>query len=306
MKLFTIPNIITLLNLLCGCLAIVFAFDGNLVWSAYLVGIAAVLDFLDGFVARALKQYSEIGKQLDSLADMVTFGVVPAIVMFKLLSAAVLLNYPTIGNDAFSFPHANQFGALWSSGARHVAERPFLVEMIPYCAFIIALFSCLRLAKFNIDTRQSDSFIGVPTPANSILICSIPLILRFSGAFEIDWPNDIGGAPTQGYVSQLFINFMQSPHYISDMPIINTMLLNPWVLLSITLIMSVLLISEIPLFALKFKSFGWKGNEIRWSFLGLAVVLLATLQFVGIPLAIVLYILMSVGNNLGKKKTEPQ
>jgi CDP-diacylglycerol---serine O-phosphatidyltransferase len=304
MKLFTIPNIITLLNLLCGCLAIVCAFDGSLVWSAYLVGIAAVLDFLDGFLARLLKQYSEIGKQLDSLADMVTFGVVPAIVMFKLLKIAMLYHYPFGGPSAALFPHANQFGALWTNFNEPTMQGPLWMEILPYCAFLIALFSCLRLAKFNIDTRQSDSFIGVPTPANSILICSIPLILRFSGVWTNSWPNDIGGEPSQEYVSGMFTEFMRSPYLMSeiDMPFMNALLLNPWVLIGITVIMSVLLIAEIPLFALKFKSFGWKGNEIRWSFLGLAVALLATLQFVGIPLAIVLYILMSVGNNLVANK----
>jgi CDP-diacylglycerol--serine O-phosphatidyltransferase len=268
MKLFTIPNIITLLNLLCGCLAIVCAFDGNLVWSAYLVGIAAVLDFLDGFVARALKQYSEIGKQLDSLADMVTFGVVPAIVMFKLLSAAMLLHYPA--GDVWPFPHANHFDLP--------GERPLWVEVLPYCAFLIALFSCLRLAKFNIDTRQTDSFIGVPTPANSIFICSLPLILA-TGAKKFS--TDAGP-----FYPDRVLDFIS----------------NEWFLIGATVVMSILLISEIPLFALKFKSFGWKGNEIRWSFLAISVLLLVTLQFVGIPLAIVLYILMSVGNNMVTRK----
>lgn len=248
MKLFTIPNIITLLNLLCGCLAIVFAFEGNLVWSAYLVGIAAVLDFLDGFLARLLKQYSEIGKQLDSLADMVTFGVVPGVVMFQLMRT-------------------------WAHSMKGLdpAEQN---EFFPYIAFIIPLFSALRLAKFNIDTRQSDSFIGVPTPANAILIVALPLMIGFKKGM---WFTDI------------------KADYL-------TYFVRPYSLIAITIIMSILLISEIPLFALKFKSFGWKGNEIRWSFLGLAVLLLVTLQFVGIPLAILLYILMSVVNNMVAKK----
>ncbi len=254
MKLFTLPNIITLGNLFCGCLAIVFAFEGNLIWSAYLVGIAAVLDFLDGFVARALKQYSEIGKQLDSLADMVTFGVVPGVIMYELL-------------------------LTWTKsekGLTITAQNHYL----PFIAFIIPLFSALRLAKFNIDTRQTDSFIGVPTPANTILIASLPLMIGFKkGMWILEVEEHL----------RIFVH--------------------PYSLVVISIVMSFLLISEIPLFALKFsgrspsdKSFGWKGNEIRWSFLGMCVVLLATLQFVGIPLCIVLYILMSVGNNLAAKK----
>ena len=230
-----IPNAITCGNLLCGCLAIVKAFEGDLVWAAYLVGIAAVLDFFDGFTARLLHVTSPIGKDLDSLADMVTFGVVPGVVMFQLLN---------------------------ESGSHHIDGE--LEHYLPYIAFLIPIFSCIRLAKFNNDTRQTESFIGVNTPANSILICSLPLII---GSGE---------------------------QRISD---IAFFILNPYLLLSLIVIMSALLVSELPIFSFKFKSFGWKGNEIRFIFLILAVVLLVALQFVGIPLVIVLYVLMSVVNN---------
>lgn len=262
MKLFTIPNIITLLNLLCGCLAIVFAFDGNLVWSAYLVGIAAVLDFFDGFAARALKQYSEIGKQLDSLADMVTFGVVPGVVMFQLLRYSLPLPFCTTGADPSS-----------------ISNYQHLHLFLPYAGFLLTLFSALRLAKFNIDTRQSDSFIGVPTPANAILICSFALILNIQ--------------PDHDSMMLDQFSFKSS---------VLVLISHTWFLIATTLVMSFLLISEIPLFSLKFKSFGWKGNEIRWSFLALCVILLAALQFVGIPLAIVLYIILSIVNTRLIKK----
>ncbi len=228
-----IPNAITCGNLLCGCLAIIKACEGNLVWAAYLVGIAAILDFFDGFTARLLKVSSPIGKDLDSLADMVTFGVVPGFVMFKLLLISTLFMNNTPG---------------WN--------------YTPYLAFIIPIFSCIRLAKFNNDVRQTESFIGVNTPANSILICSLPLIIG------IDYQSP----------SALFI-------------------LNPYLLVAITIIMSALLVSEIRIFSFKFKSFSWKGNEIRFVFLLLSLLLLITLQFVGIPLVIVLYIIMSVINN---------
>lgn len=233
-----IPNAITCGNLLCGCLAIVKAFEGNLIWAAYLVGIAAVLDFFDGFVARLLKVSSPIGKDLDSLADMVTFGVVPGFVMFKLLFISSL------------FMTSNP---IWN--------------YIPYLGLIIPIFSGIRLAKFNNDIRQTESFIGVNTPANSILICSLPLI--------------IGG------------NY-QSPSAV--------FILNPFLLIALTVVMSALLVSEIPIFSFKFKSFGWKGNEIRFTFLLLSLLLLSTLHFVGIPLIIVLYIAMSVLNNLLNKR----
>ncbi|MDQ3111751.1 MAG: CDP-alcohol phosphatidyltransferase family protein [Bacteroidota bacterium] len=289
MKMFSIPNLITLGNLLCGCLAIVFAFEGNLVWAAYLVGIAAVLDFLDGFVARALKQYSEIGKQLDSLADMVTFGVVPGVVMFKLLD--------------YSFRNYHQLSLYDLSGsiydlAEAMEYRNHWYSYLPYVGFLIVLFSALRLAKFNIDTRQSDSFIGVPTPANAILICSIPLIYN---TYNLMAGNSI-------FMSRPDVKDPGLISFYKNFPVdgfahsVCTFLTNPIFLLVLTILMCYLLISEIPLFSLKFKSFGWKGNEIRWSFLTISILLLVTLQFMGIPLAIVLYVLMSVGNNMMRKK----
>ena len=277
MKLFTIPNLFTLGNLLCGCIAIVFAFEGNLVWSAYLVGIAAVLDFLDGFLARLLKQHSEIGKQLDSLADMVTFGVVPGVVMFRLIKATVVVQTPM-----------EVFGAD-GNGYENIPQPMFgsFTTYVPFIAFLIPLFSALRLAKFNIDTRQSDSFIGVPTPANSILICSLPVILEQQVKMSVLFQQLFSGRVEYSPFNKFLFDLLQ----------------NEWFLIGITLIMSFLLIAELPLFSLKFKKFGWKGNEIRYIFLLLCVAMLAVLKFVGIPLCVVLYILMSVGNNVMKKKS---
>jgi CDP-diacylglycerol--serine O-phosphatidyltransferase len=256
-----IPNVITCGNLLCGCLAIVKAFEGDLVWAAYLVGIAAVLDFFDGFAARMLKVSSSIGKDLDSLADMVTFGVVPGVVMFNL------------------FRMSFWYESVW--GTSHYDIQP-----ICYIAFLITVFSAVRLARFNNDTRQSDSFIGVPTPANAIFICSIPLILYYV--------SDDYVMQLRSYQPFTFPNYGQS--------IYADIFHNRAVLCGITLIMSVLLVAPLPLIALKFKHFKWKGNEIRFIFLIGAVVLLAALQLVGIPLVIVFYILISVINNILTKK----
>lgn len=231
-----IPNIITCGNLLCGCYAIVSAFNDDLVWSAYFVGIAAVLDFFDGFVARLLNVHSEIGKQLDSLADMVTFGVVPGVVMFKML--------------------------IYSrSGPIEDAD---ILSHLSYVAFVIPVFSALRLAKFNIDTRQSTSFIGVPTPANAILICSLPLIVFF-----------------QPMIGSMHISTILST---------NTLLI-------LTVLMSLLLVAELPLFALKFKKFGWGDNKIRYSFLLASLILLFVFKFIAIPFIIFLYIILSVVDN---------
>ena len=236
-----IPNAITCGNLLCGCLAIVKAFEGDLIWAAYLVGIAAVLDFFDGFMARLLHVSSPIGKDLDSLADMVTFGLVPGVVMFKLIQSSLSFN-----ENSFNY-----------------------MPSICYVAFIIPIFSAIRLAKFNNDSRQTDSFIGLPTPANAIFICSLVFI------FDAQYSNQ-------------------------DIPLFY----QPYTLLFISCILSFLLIAELPLFALKFKSFSWKGNEIRFVFLLLSLLLLITLQFIGIPLVIVLYILMSVINTLRKQSKQ--
>jgi CDP-diacylglycerol--serine O-phosphatidyltransferase len=222
-----IPNAITCLNLFSGCLALYFAFEGQLVYTAYLVGIAAVFDFLDGMVARVMKAYSEIGKQLDSLADMVSFGVVPGTVMFMLLQRA----------DA--------------------AFLGMSADMVAFFGFLITIFSALRLAKFNIDTRQTTSFIGLPTPACTLFVASLPLILEFGDLV----------------------------HY--------EIILNPWVLLVLTVLLSFLLVAELPLFALKFTNLKWQDNSMRFIFLGLSVILAALLKFAAIPLIIVLYILLS-------------
>jgi len=213
-------------NLLCGCLGIMQVFEGNLLMASYLIFIAGVLDFLDGFVARAMNSSSPIGKELDSLADMVTFGVLPAFMVMKLF----LMSDSTLGGDYYK-----------------------------YIPLILAIFSALRLAKFNVDTRQSDSFIGVPTPANALVVASFPLILEYNPDYA---------------------------HFI----------LNPVNLIAYSLIMSLLLIAELPLLAFKFKSFAWADNQIKYIFLGISVLLLILLKFVAIPLVVLLYILFSVVN----------
>jgi CDP-diacylglycerol--serine O-phosphatidyltransferase len=226
------------------------AFNGDLVWAAYLVGIAAVFDFFDGFAARMLGVSSPIGKDLDSLADMVTFGVVPGIVMYKMLIGTL-----DFDKEGFDFLDKN--------------------KILCYFPFIITIFSAVRLAKFNNDKRQSESFIGLNTPSNSILICSIPLIVNWDTGFSFERYQSVEN------------------------------ILNPYIICVLSLVLSLLLVSEIPFFALKFKSFGWKGNEIRYVFLGLSLILLITLKFIGIPLVIFLYILLSVINNLFFKTKSP-
>lgn len=214
-----IPNLLTCCNLLCGCLGIVFLLEGRNVPAAYFVWIACIFDFFDGFAARMLKVNSPIGKELDSLADMVSFGLLPSLVVYKMLSQS---NAP---------------------------------QYLPYIAFLIAVFSALRLAIFNIDERQSDSFRGLPTPANALFITALPLLTGMVGI----------------------------------------MLYEYWVLCLITVVSSYLLVSGIELFALKFKNFSWQDNKVRFTFLVLAVLLLATLKLAAIPMIILLYIGVSLG-----------
>jgi CDP-diacylglycerol--serine O-phosphatidyltransferase len=221
-----IPNIITAANLLMGCMAILAALNHNLVQAAYFIGLAAIFDFFDGFAARLLKVNSEIGKQLDSLADVVSFGVAPGMI-FYIHSSYI--------NDALGV-NAN----------------------LNYLAFLIPIFSAFRLAKFNIDTRQSDSFIGLPTPANALFICAIPLVFEHGPTFAT--------------------NFFSSSIFIYTFPLVSS-----W-----------LLMAELPLFALKFKSFKWAGNEIRWLFIGLSCCNLLFFQYFGISLSILLYLTLSI------------
>lgn len=222
-----IPNAITSLNLFSGCIAITMAFNGNFDMAAAFILLAAFFDFFDGMTARLLKAYSDIGKELDSLADMVSFGVAPSVIFFKLMQ-------------------------LGFSGTQNI-----IASYIPYLAFVIAVFSALRLAKFNLDTRQTTSFIGLPTPANALFLLSFGLL----------------------YTSNLSMK---------------SMVLNPYFLLVVALIFSLLLVAEIPMFALKIKSLKWKGNEIRYIFLGLSAVVIVLLHEMALLGIIPLYILISL------------
>lgn len=234
-----LPNLLTLLNMFSGCIALVFAFQTNFEYAFFFVALGIFFDFFDGFFARMFKVSSELGLQLDSLADMVTSGVVPGVTMFFMISQAVQLK-------GFSLSDPN----LW----------------LCLAGFLITLGSCLRLAKFNIDTRQTDSFIGLPTPANTLFILSLPII-------------------RDGESLLLWGIFM-----------------NVYVLLAISCFSAFILNAEIPLFSLKVKQFSLAKNGLQLIFLGLSVVLLALLQIAAVPLVIMMYILLSVINNKFLKK----
>ena len=215
-----LPNFLTCCNLLCGALGILYLFKGDDEYPiAYFVLAAGIFDFLDGLVARALKVHSPIGKELDSLADVISFGLLPSFFM-----------YAMIGDQSSS-------------------------NFLPYIAFLIVVCSAVRLAIFNIDEKQTDSFKGLPVPANALFLTGLS-----------------------------FLSFDRWQF-----------IFHPVALCIITVVFSLLLVSRIDLFALKFKDFTWRSNKIRFTFLFCSVLLLVSLNFAAIPLIIILYIFFSLG-----------
>ena len=234
-----IPNAITLLNLSTGLLAIIAIFRGYFDEAFIFVCLGIFLDFWDGFLARKFNVAGPLGVQLDSLADMVTCGVVPGLMMFRL------------------FEDIQQTQPEYM-----LTEETFYMGFVPYLGFLITIASCYRLANFNIDTRQTDSFIGLPTPANALVIMSIPMI-----------------------------------QYANDFEMLTAILYNPYVLLVITLISAYILNAEIPLFSLKIKEFTWSKYKMQILFLIGSLVSFFVLGFVAIPLIIISYVLVSVISN---------
>ena len=221
-----IPNTVTCCNLFSGCIAVVMAYRGDYTAALGCIVLGAVFDFFDGMLARALQAYSPLGKELDSLADDVTFGVAPAMIVFSL----------------FKEVRVPDFFSTWE-------------EYFPYAAFLIAVFSALRLAKFNIDTRQTSSFIGVPTPANALF-----------------WGSLVVGAH----------DFLVSDSF------------NALYLLGLVLLTSWLLVAEIPMFSLKFKNLSWRDNKVQFIFLLGCVPLILFLQVAGLAAVIIWYALLSL------------
>ena len=230
-----IPNILSCLNLFSGCIAAVMIFRNRLDAAAYLVLLAAFFDLLDGMIARKVGSNPDFGKQIDSLADMITFGFIPGAILFKLLQMSDL----------------NSF-----------IENESIRKGVQFLPFALTIFSGIRLAKFNLDTRQSVSFIGLPTPACTMVVISLPLILmQYPGQF-------------------------------------NSLILNPVFILILTALLSFLLVAELPLFSLKFKKFDWKSNKFQYTLIILAGILIAVFNLAAIPIIIILYVLLSLIKNL--------
>ena len=239
MKRHWIPNAVTLVNLLCGCAAIVCILDVRFVTAFWFLFAAGLADFGDGLVARLLNVKSEKGKELDSLADMVSFGVAPGVILYTLFILGPLSELeqaPGIGLVPAALP-----------------------------VFLVTLFSALRLAKFNLDARQSEDFIGLATPSSTLFVSGLMLI------------------------------------YFFDSFGLREFVISPWLLYSVSIVLALLLVSEIPMFSFKFRNLGWRGNELRFIFAAVAILLLIFLQEVAFSLIVIVYVLMNVGSWLAKR-----
>ena len=221
-----IPNTVTCLNLFSGCIACFMAFQARYELALTFIILSAVFDFFDGMLARVLHAFSPIGKDLDSLADDISFGAAPSFVVFSLFKE---MHYP--------------------------GSMEWLAPYLPYAAFLISVFSALRLAKFNNDTRQTTSFIGLPVPANALF-----------------WGSLIVGAH----------DFLITPAC------------HPVYILILVMLFSWLLVSEIPMFSLKFKNLSWKDNKVSFIFLIICIPLLILLGISGFAAVIVWYIILSL------------
>jgi len=233
---FWVPNAITSMNLVCGSLSVFFAVDGQLGWAAVFIFAAAIFDFLDGFAARLLKAYSAIGKELDSLADLVSFGLAPAAIVFTMLELTLF------GQNQ----HIQDIEANWSQWITLLTS------------LVIPVAGAFRLAKFNTDDRQSEQFLGMPIPANAIFFASLALML-----------------------------------VLGNQSIAEPIILNKYTLLASIFLCSFLMVSELPMFNLKFKSLKLKENALRYVFLGVTLLMLVFLQIYALPLIIIWYVLLS-------------
>jgi CDP-diacylglycerol--serine O-phosphatidyltransferase len=272
-----IPNLFTLTNLFCGCLAIVYAFSLELEKAGYFIFIGALFDFFDGFVARLLKVHSEIGKQLDSLADVISFGLAPGIILFQFL---------TISQFAYFIP---------------IEQRTFHTIAFASIGFLVSIFAAYRLAKFNTLIDTSSDFTGLPTPAMAFLVASIPVVLVDQVGMNIYFP------PSD--LVQAFMT-MGAYHFESEV-IFADLIYRTYNLVGITLALSILMILPLKFISLKFKGIGIKDNLYRYVFLILCVAIfiylyVENLTLFSLPLFIVIYVLISLISNLPFLKTKSQ
>lgn len=262
-----IPNFITCLNLFCGCIGIVLLFQGAPLWAVYCMFLAAFFDFMDGLVARILKVTSPIGKDLDSLADVVTFGVLPGMLIFKM----ILLSFErqVLLEDDYPFGSTDDF--------KNFKLKQTILSLL---ALVLPVFAAIRLARFNNDPEQSYSFKGLPTPASGLMIACIFywVVTRYH--------LQLGFAPglTTHYTGFTLLGVKTATANI---------LLSPYSWLLLAIVFALLMVSKIPLMAFKFKGFAWKDNKWKYVLLILCLPLVILFKFASAPIILILYIIIS-------------
>lgn len=282
--MFGIANLLTSFNLLCGICSIIFSLSGRLDWAVYVLALAAILDFFDGFVARLTHSNGLLGKQLDSLADMVSFGVAPGLFMFVMIIVGIdpsglfknaegVQSYGGASNE-YVVAQLIDWKAAIFYGRNNIYNAS--IKFLPFVALIIPFFALFRLAKFNIDERQSDKFIGVPTPTATIFFAFFPLYFWF------ELPN---WSHQSAFIYSLF---------------------DCYTLSLIAVLFSVLMVVELPLLALKFKHYAWKGNEYRYLLLLISLISIPIFIVWAIPIIVILYLVLSTVEHFQFKQHEIQ
>ncbi len=275
--MINIPNLFTAANMICGSLSILFCLYGKIDWAVIGIIAGIFFDFLDGFLARLLKKENEIGKQLDSLADMITFGLAPGIIMMVMIVVLTFPSHISPNIEPSSYAHIRFELSNWISALCYNVPSDFdaSIKYLPFCGLAIPFFSIFRLAKFNIDQNQKLNFIGIPTPLNTFFFLFFPL-----------------------FFIQNYDNWNAQQDWITSY------LFDIYFISALCILMSILLISKIPLFALKFTAFRLKENKTKFIFIILSVIIIPILKVWAIPLIVFLYLSLSIVYNYINKKNE--
>ena len=283
--MFNLANLFTAANMLCGFVSIILTLAGRIDIAPFFILGGAVLDFFDGFIARKLKIAGPMGKQLDSLADLITFGVAPGVLMLVMIILGIDISSlipaedgaRVYQNDLSYFVYFQV--AAWFQALVYEVPNNFdaSIKFLPFVTMAIPFFSMFRLAKFNIDENQSDKFIGVPTPLNTIFFLFFPLYFAYN-----------------------LQNWGHQPKFIHA-------LFDCYTLSAISVLFSILMVSNIPMIALKFKNWTWKDNYFRYSLIGISLIIIPLLTFWAIPIIVFLYLFLSlIENYQTNKKNEIQ
>lgn len=272
--MINLPNLLTVSNMMCGSLSIIFSLSGRIDLAIIAILLGMCFDFLDGFTARLLKKSSSIGKQLDSLADIITFGLAPGILMMVIIIVFTFQSQIDISLEPNVNSHVRFQISQWISALLYNVPTNFdaSIMYLPFSALFIPFFSIFRLAKFNLDENQKLNFIGLPTPMNSFFFLFFPLYF--------------------------ILNYHQW-HELNDW--IRILLFDIYFLSALCLLMSVLLISKIPLLGVKFNHFSLKGNEIKIALILTSSIIIFIMKVWAIPIIVFLYLTLSVIDHFNKK-----